>query len=271
MDEPKLNRFAVIGNPINHSMSPYIHQSFANQQGVELSYEKILCEKTDFEETVRQFFAEGGCGLNITTPFKSDAAQLVDSCSEIASASQSVNTIYADQQTGKLIGTSTDGKGWLSDIQRLQIDLKNSRVLVIGAGGAARILVNQLLLEATDCIHVANRTLANAQHLANEKVTASDLNEVPDKPWDLIINTLSVGWQGSFPEINVKPHSRSKAYDLNYGKGALPFHKWFVDAGGEDSFFYGGWGMLVEQAAASFHLWWHKKPDTTELIKAGHL
>lgn len=270
MDEPKLNRFAVIGNPIDHSLSPYIHQSFASQFNLRLSYEKILATEDSFSSKVKQFFAEGGRGLNITTPFKSMAADLVNSCSIAATAGHSVNTIYIDQQTGLLVGESTDGCGWLAAARRCNITLENSRILVIGAGGAARIIINQLLSEAVQAIHVCNRTESRAKQLINEKITASGLNDIPATTWDLIINTLSVGWQGNFPLLNITVSTKTKAYDLNYGKGAQSFNNWFLGAGGQAAYFYDGWGMLVEQAAESFYLWWKKKPLTVEIINKGN-
>ena len=269
MHELKLNRCAVIGNPVNHSMSPYIHASFARQFDIELSYEKIQAEPSNFEKTVMQFFADGGRGMNVTVPFKSKAAKLVDQCSVVAKTSDSVNTIYKDASTGLLVGDSTDGHGWTADIQRLAISLNNKNILLIGAGGAARIIINQLQSASCGIIHVCNRTEERAQQLANKQVTASGLQDIPGIQWDLIINTLSVGWQGSYPEINIKISPQTKAYDLNYGSGAEAFKQFFIGRGGQGSFFYDGWGMLVEQAAASFFIWWGKRPSTAALIANG--
>ncbi|MFT5451469.1 MAG: shikimate dehydrogenase [Enterobacterales bacterium] len=269
MDEHKLNRFAVIGNPVSHSQSPSIHQAFAEQYGIKLSYEKLLSEPEDFQQSVLQFFAEGGQGLNITTPFKADAAALADRCSVMAELSESVNTLYLDKDSGELVGESTDGAGWFEDAKRLSINLSGARVLVIGAGGAARVVINQLLLESVQLIHVCNRTLSKAEKLIDSGVTASNLEEIPSNSWDLIINTLSVGWQGNYPTLNVEVCASTKAYDLNYGQGAEAFQKWFLEAGGLSANSYEGWGMLVEQAALSFSIWLNKKPDTTALIEKG--
>jgi shikimate dehydrogenase len=269
MDEHKLNRFAVIGNPVAHSQSPSIHQAFAKQFGIKLSYEKILSEPEEFQGRVLQFFAEGGRGLNITTPFKADAAALADRCTKMADISQSVNTLYLDKDSGELVGESTDGAGWVKDIKRLSINLRGAKVLVIGAGGAARVLINQLLLESVQLIHVCNRTLSKAEKLIDSAVTASNLEEIPKNSWDLIINTLSVGWQGNYPMLNVEVNSATKAYDLNYGQGAEAFQQWFIEVGGLSKNSYEGWGMLVEQAALSFSIWLNKKPDTTALIEKG--
>ncbi len=271
MDNNKPGRFAVVGNPVAHSMSPAIHQSFARQFGLQLNYEKILAEKNNFTQIVTAFFQQGGNGLNITTPFKSQAAAFVDDCSPVASASNSVNTLFMGE-SGVIRGDSTDGRGWLSDIRRLKIDLKNKNVLLIGAGGAARIILNALLDEPVKSIHICNRTehRATDRLLANEKkLTASNLSEIPQTKWDLIINSLSVGWQGKYPEIQLQIHEHSTAYDLNYGQGAEPFKAWFLDLGGKKSAFHDGWGMLVEQAAESFNLWWQLRPETEEIIKSG--
>jgi shikimate dehydrogenase len=269
MDEHKLNRFAVIGNPVSHSQSPSIHQSFAEQCGIKLSYEKLLSEREQFNHRVLQFFAEGGQGMNVTTPFKADAAALADRCSKAAEICQSVNTLYIDKDSGELVGESTDGAGWIIDAKRLSINLSQAKVLVIGAGGAARVLVKQLLLESVLLIHVANRTQSKAESLIESGVTASNLEEIPSLSWDIIINTLSVGWQGKYPRLNVEVSTETKAYDLNYGQGADAFKQWFINSGGLGSRIYDGWGMLVEQAALSFSIWLNKKPETTALIEKG--
>ncbi|RLA04903.1 MAG: shikimate dehydrogenase [Gammaproteobacteria bacterium] len=271
MKSSSSNRFAVIGNPVAHSQSPHIHQSFAQQFSVNLSYKKILTDEAQLKKVVDQFFADGGKGLNVTTPFKSAAAALADSCSEVAKASNSVNTLYLDPDTGLLVGDSTDGRGWLTDIHRLKIALEGSNVLIIGAGGAARVLVSQLLCEPVARLHVCNRTKQRAEELVDSKVTASGLDDIPENNWNLIINTLSVGWQGQYPSIMACVNKETCAYDLNYGKGAVAFKKWFIQSGGQVGLFNDGWGMLVEQAAASFNIWWNKKPDTKELISSGCL
>ncbi len=271
MDKNKPGKFAVVGNPVAHSMSPSIQQRFARQFGLQLSYEKIQADKNNFRQTVADFFQQGGHGLNITTPFKSLAAEFVDDCSPVARASNSVNTLFMDD-SGVIKGESTDGRGWLSDIRRLNIDLKDKNVLLIGAGGAARIILNALLDEPIKSLHICNRTEHRATDLliAYEKqVTASNLTEIPDTKWDLIINSLSVGWQGKYPEIQLQIHEHCTAYDLNYAQGAEPFKAWFLDLGGKKSAFHDGWGMLVEQAAESFNIWWQLRPETDEIIKSG--
>jgi len=271
LDIKQPGRFAVVGNPIAHSMSPSIHQSFARQFGLQLSYEKILAEKNNFNETVTTFFQQGGDGLNITTPFKSMAAEYAEKCSAFAMACNSVNTLYRDE-SGVIRGDSTDGRGWLSDISRLNIDLRDKHVLIMGAGGAARIILNALLDEPVKSIHICNRTEHRATDLlvaTENRLTASNLTEIPDTKWDLIINSLSVGWHGKYPDIHIQLNEHSTAYDLNYGQGAEPFKERFLDLGGKQSAFYDGWGMLVEQAAESFYIWWQMRPETAEMIKSG--
>ena len=268
MHEPKLNKFAVIGNPVEHSKSPIIHQCFAKQFGITLSYDKILATKDNFSDVVMRFFSEGGTGLNITTPFKSAAAELVNRCSVEAKQCQSVNTVSIDS-SGLLVGNSTDGVGWLRDIKRNNTRLNNSNVLVIGAGGAGRMIINQLGNEALGSLHVCNRTVSKVRQLENEITTVSSLTDIPDRHWDLMINTLPVGWHGKFPEINVTPAGNTRAYDLNYGDGAAAFLRWYLDKGGQQDLFMNGWGMLVEQAAESFNIWLNLVPDTTQLILDG--
>jgi len=269
MAEPTLNRFAVIGNPVAHSLSPDIHQAFARQFGIRLSYEKILAEPDTFQQVVERFFADGGKGLNITTPFKSLAVECIDKCSLMAKASNSVNTIYKNDD-GELVGETTDGRGWLTDIRRLKIQLQDKNILVIGAGGAARILINTLLEESIQSLHVCNRTVERAQQLVNsQKLSASGLDGIPETCWDLIVNTLSGGWHGQYPKIMATVTDTTYAYDLNYGEGAQSFRQWFLDNGGVQDKFNGGWGMLVEQAAESFNYWWNLRPVTDELIENG--
>jgi len=186
MSELSRSRFAVIGNPVAHSMSPLIHQAFADQFGINLCYEKILAEEETFQQVVDQFFAEGGKGLNITTPFKSLAAAYASDCSAIAKASNSVNTLFYDD-AGNLRGDSTDGRGWLADIRRLGINLIDKNVLVIGAGGAARIIINTLLSEPIRGLHICNRTEQRAYEALDEvelakKCYCEGLNEAIIKP-----------------------------------------------------------------------------------------
>jgi shikimate dehydrogenase len=271
MDEPELNRFAVIGNPVAHSLSPYIHQSFAGQFDLSLCYNKILVDKGGFQSTLQQFFAEGGRGLNITTPFKSIAADTLKNCSATAQKCHSVNTILIDD-SGDLRGESTDGEGWLADVRRLKIMLQGKNVLVIGAGGAASIIVDVLQDDELQALHICNRTEQSTDQflqLNNDKVTASGLNNIPSLEWDLVINTLPVGWGGDYPSLNVSVTDTTYAYDLNYGRGAQAFLRWFFNQGGKQNQFSDGWGMLVEQAAGSFYHWWNRKPSTAQLIAAG--
>ncbi len=268
MNKTEKEKFAVIGNPVSHSCSPDIHQAFASQFGISLIYEKMLATGDNFNEIVDNFFSTGGRGLNITTPFKSLAARYVSCCSHTAKKSNSVNTLYYND-TGVLSGDSTDGRGWLADIQRLNIDLAESKILVVGAGGVARIIINTLLSQPITSLHVCNRTKHRAEDLldpSKKQLSASGLQEIPDKQWDLVINTLSVGWQGTYPDIDVHIKSQSVAYDVNYGQGAKPFKGYFTTRGGQEALFYDGWGMLVEQAAESFNLWWGRRPETGAII-----
>ncbi len=273
MPEQKLNgtcqHFAVIGNPIEHSQSPMIHQSFAQQMGVELNYKKILATKENIDDVIGDFFNGGGRGLNITTPFKEDAARIATKCSEVVKRCNSANTLFIDSESNQLRAESTDGLGWRSDLAHCGINLENKNVLVIGAGGAARVLVDQLLSESVETIHVCNRTESKAEELQNNRVTISGLENIPSRQWHLIINTLSVGWHGDYPAINATVADGTAVYDLNYGKGADVFKSWFLRSGGERSLFHDGWGMLVEQAALSFNHWWGLKVDTSELIASG--
>ena len=266
------NYCAVIGNPISHSLSPQIHQAFAAQFSMPLRYERLQATKETFAATVQQFFATGGMGLNVTTPFKEMAFVLCDETCSMSQAAHSCNTLY--QQDGKLVGTTTDGYGWLNDIRRLDINLSGKSILLLGAGGANRILYHTLL-ENTDALNPASIVWANRS--LDKLLTQPDhrlvikvpLDQIPAMAYDLVINGISVGWQHEFPELALSISPSALVYDLNYGDGAKPFHHWATKAGANEQLCVDGWGMLVGQAAKSFEIWWDKQPETIELIEQG--
>jgi shikimate dehydrogenase len=260
---------AVIGKPIKHSLSPQIHQQFASQFDMTIDYQRLSCEPEDFALTVQAFFAAGGKGMNVTTPFKEAARAIADDVSPESQLANSCNTLF--MREGLLCGITTDGDGWLEDIERLAIRLASSRILLLGVGGASRIILQKLLSLPRDSapaeIVIANRTESKiAPLLTDKRLSGYGLFDIPGTSYDLIINGLSTGWQDSFPELQPGLANGATGYDLNYGQGAEPFKHWFMKQGAQC---YDGWGMLVNQAALSFATWWHKKPDTKALIEAG--
>ena len=266
-----INRCAVIGNPIQHSRSPQIHQHFAGQFDMPLVYERIQGETDSFEALVQTYFSDGGRGLNITTPFKEQAFAMAQVKHTSASAAKSGNTLWMADE--RLHVASTDGEGWYRHIQELGIELVGKRILILGAGGAGRVIIEQLrsLAVASEVV-VANRTVEKLTGLQlTGNLTGSSLDDIPALSYDLIINSLSTGWQNAFPDLSIPISADTLAYDLNYADGSRSFRDWFHTNGGKAEQFYDGWGMLVCQAALSFELWWGKTPAVSKLIQAPEL
>lgn len=260
------DRYGVIGNPIAHSRSPDIHRLFAEQTGEHITYERILATRQDFTQVVRQFQDDGGKGLNVTLPFKHDACELVDQITELADHAGAVNTLLL-QDDGTCIGANTDGIGLLRDLKKsLQLPLHARKILVLGAGGAARGIIEPLLGERPDILLIANRTKANARAIADTfqeagPVWGCSLDEIPSRPFDLILHATSAGLQHrdlALPAGLVGSHTC--CYDLMYGDTPSPFMQWGREQGAERV--VDGFGMLLEQAAESFYLWRGKRPDT---------
>ena len=195
------DRYAVIGNPVEHSKSPDIHRLFADQTGENISYEKILADDYNFFEVVTDFFNSGGKGLNVTVPFKNLAFEFVDEHSEFAKHASAVNTIY-QLPGGRYFGANTDGIGLLRDLKKtLRLQLQNKKILIIGAGGATQGIVEPLLVESPAELIIANRTVNKAESIAKQleefgAITSSGLQEIPIKIYDLILHTTSAGLQG---------------------------------------------------------------------------
>jgi len=268
-----IDHYAVIGHPIEHSKSPQIHAAFARQTGEHLEYGRILGRLDDFAEDVRHFVAEGGRGLNVTVPFKEQAWQLLADRSDRAEAAGAVNTILV-LDGGLLRGDNTDGVGLVRDLTvNHGFDFAGKRVLLLGAGGAARGVLRPLLDAGPAALVVANRTTSKALDLAGHAgaaVQGCGLEDLSgrcgaDGPFDLIINATSSGLDGQVP---VLPDDCLGAggwvYDLLYGAVPTPFCRWGREHGAEKVL--DGLGMLVEQAAESFLLWRGVRPDTAPVI-----
>ena len=271
------DKYAVIGNPISHSKSPLIHQMFAAQNGQDISYEAILAPLDGFAATVERLRNEGYKGCNVTVPFKFEAFQLATR-DVIAGIAKAVNTLkFADDQ---IMGYNTDGIGLTDDLQfNLEINLKNERVLLVGAGGAASSVVHALA-NLGAIVTIVNRNREKAQLLATPRLSFSANNakkydshrivalgyaDLADQQFDIIINATSAGLTNS--EIPLPPTifaPDALAYDMMYGR-ETPFMKFAREHGA--AVVSDGLGMLVEQAAESFFLWHNVRPDSQAVLK----
>lgn len=266
----QLKRFAVFGNPIAHSKSPIIHQAFAQSLDIELVYERRLAPVDGFAQSVESFFAEKGIGANVTLPFKEQAFDLCQVTTQRAKVAGAVNTLW--QQEGVLHGDNTDGLGLVKDMTaNLGWQLSGKHMLILGAGGAVRGIIEPLVAAGIASITVANRTLERAQHLANDMAAhkiAIDVTELAaiKGQYDVVINAISAGLKGEMPPLPSSLVSQNGyCYDLLYANGDTPFIAWAKQQGIKHT--ADGLGMLVEQAAASFNQWLAASPQTLPVIR----
>lgn len=262
--------YAVFGNPIAQSKSPIIHAEFAKQTGQDLQYTKELIPLDSFAESVRNFFAQpNGKGLNITVPFKVDAFNLVDELTPRAKIAGAINFI-AKTANGKLLGDNTDGIGMVNDMLNIGWTIKNKRILILGAGGAVRGVLQPLLDQNPISITIANRTLSKAeelvQHFQSEILCATEYSQLAGHEFDLIINGTSASLHGDLPPLPEKILSNTACcYDMMYGAEPTVFLKWALE--NKSAQIADGLGMLVNQAAEAFYLWRGVKPDAVRVIE----
>lgn len=264
------DQYAVIGNPINHSKSPVIHQLFAKQTGQDLSYNTLLSPLDEFETTVRSFFSQDGKGLNVTVPFKQNAWHYADKLTESTKRAGAVNTLWMDENS-QLCGDNTDGIGLVTDIEvNQQVSLKNKKVLILGAGGAVRGILEPVINREPAAITIANRTVSKADKLADDfadlmAMDISNFTELNDT-FDIIINGTSASLQGDLPPLPEKIVGvQTVCYDMMYSHTQTPFNQWAQQQGSIMQI--DGLGMLVEQAAAAFSIWRGIKPETGSILK----
>lgn len=271
--ETLLDHYAVMGNPIAHSQSPFIHQAFAQQVDHILTYIPLLVgmQPGEFAQAVHDFQQRGGKGLNITVPFKEEAYALAEVRSERAERAGAVNTLWFDAQ-GQLVGDNTDGVGLIRDIQRNHgTQVAGKRLLILGAGGAVRGVLGPLLDEAPQCCVIANRTVAKAQALAElfsrqGQVTACAYTALVGQHFDLIINGTSAGLQNQLPPLPDDILTEiGGCYDMLYGRTPTLFTQWAREHAA--SYALDGLGMLVEQAAEAFYLWRGVMPQTLPVVQ----
>jgi len=271
-----IDQYAVFGNPISHSRSPEIHAAFATQLGHQFSYVRIEAPLDDFVGAVQSFRRSGGIGANVTVPFKLAAFALATEHSARAVAAGAANTLcFGLRQDDAVFADNTDGVGLVRDIrQNLRQAITGRRVLVLGAGGAARSVLAALAAEAPAELAIANRTLFKAQRLLMDlspcfgdlHAHVIDVAALPGHRFDLVINATSASLFEDLPLIPpacFDPHAL--AYDMMYGKGLTPFLALARNAGAQT---VDGVGMLVEQAAEACWLWRGVRPDTKPVIEA---
>lgn len=263
--------YAVVGNPIGHSLSPRIHQAFAKQASQHMSYEALELPVAQFDAGVEKFFASGGGGLNVTVPFKQDAYAWVTEHDPLAEAAQAVNTIVPTA-TG-YCGYNTDGQGLLVDLTRnLNLELANARILLLGAGGAAQGVIAPLLDSGAQSLTLANRTAAKAERLAARFAPSAQQAGVQlqmltlaqaGADYDLVINATAGSIAGVGDLVSAKSLAGAVCYDMMYGPSTA-FCEFAQASNARASL--DGLGMLVEQAAAAFQLWRKAEVDTGPIL-----
>ena len=271
---PAPARYAVLGNPVAHSQSPFIHAAFARQTGQAIEYGRVLCALDGFEAAVRAFEAAGGRGCNVTVPFKFEVPALAAHLSERAALAQAANTLRFEADGWH--ADNTDGVGLLRDIElNAGCPLAGRRVLLIGAGGAAAGVLGPLVQARPAEVVVANRTAAKAEALvARHRDLAAACGvrlgvaslEAPGEAFDVVLNASASSLKGEaspVPEAVLRPGTL--AVDLMYGPAAEPFLRWAGAAGAQPR---DGLGMLVEQAAEAFHGWRGVRPQTAPVLTA---
>lgn len=261
-----INQYTVIGQPIAHSLSPVVHQLFGELTQRMINYTRTEATADSFVQIVKDFQASGAKGCNVTAPFKELAASVCDRLAPLALRAGSVNTIHMHRD-GSRIGHNTDGLGLVVDIRtNKRRELESSRILLLGAGGAARGVLAPLLATKPAELHIANRTAAKAETLASlfsdlGSITSGGYDDLSaDKPYDVIINATTPAADGGMPELSEALVGKSTlVYDMTYATSDTAFMQWGKSLGGSAS---NGLGMLVEQAAESYLIWEGARPKT---------
>jgi shikimate dehydrogenase len=261
--------YAVFGNPINHSKSPAIHRQFADQTSQDMNYSKQLVDEGQFEAAAKAFFEQGGKGLNITVPFKLDAYRFANKLSPRAERAGAVNTL-AILSDGQILGDNTDGIGMVHDMHNLGWQIEGKRVLILGAGGAVRGVLQPLLAENPAEVVIVNRTFTKADELAKSfhdlgNIKALTYEKLAEESFDIVVNGTSASLQGELPPLpNGLLAPDASCYDMMYGATPTPFLHWASEQGAART--ADGLGMLVGQAAEAFYLWRSQRPEVTSVI-----
>ncbi len=265
-------QFAVFGNPIEQSKSPQIHSRFAQQFNIAMDYRKILSTAELFENDLQEFFtSKGGNGCNVTAPFKEQAYNKCEILTPTAQKARAVNTVYLDEKK-RLCGHNSDGAGLVNDLlNNQQVTLAGSNILILGAGGATRGILEPVIAQQPASIILANRTVEKAEQLSREfsdlykiHTTSTENPQYPATP-DLLINATSASLTANLPVSDrnlVGP--ATVCYDLAYKQEPTAFLNWAADCGAAKTI--DGKGMLAEQAAISFEIWTRHRPATSDVI-----
>lgn len=266
----KPDQYVVIGNPVAHSKSPAIHAQFAAQTGESIAYERLAAPLDDFAACVQHFMQSGGRGANVTVPFKLEAFALATQLTPRAQAAGAVNTLSFED--GRIVGDNTDGVGLVRDIvHNAGVVLEDRRILLLGAGGAARGVVMPLLAERPQQLVVANRTFARAQELVQSFPAAASVLKAAafddlSGQFDVIINATSASLSADLPAVPATLFGPQVfVYDMMYAATPTVFMQWAAQHGARVR---DGLGMLVEQAAESFFVWRGARPDTAPVYAA---
>lgn len=268
-----MDKYAVVGHPIGHSLSPQIHREFAAETGQDLEYQAVELGLDKFAEQIRQMQSSGYKGINVTVPFKQLAWELSDRLSPRAQDAKSVNTLLF-QDDGLIAGDNTDGIGLSRDlIANHDVLISHRKILILGAGGAVRGVLGPLLIRKPDLVTIANRTVEKVQKLAEDfshvwDVQTCSYEDLGLEKYDLIINGTSAGLNDEIPPIPDEILGiNSVCYDMMYNiHKPTAFVQWAMQKGALRSF--DGLGMLVEQAAESFFIWRGVRPQTAAVIQS---
>jgi shikimate dehydrogenase len=266
-----VSKYTVFGNPIAQSKSPSIHQMFAKQAGLRIEYDRTFATKDNFIPSLKDFFLNPNAkGCNVTSPFKEQVAKWVNELSVSAKVAGAVNTVIR-KKDGTFLGDTTDGQGLVQDLMRLGVQVKGARILLLGAGGAARGVLQSILALEPRLLMIANRTEEKAQQLASllpqDNFIGLGLNQLNDvqQSFDLIINSTSASLTGDLPPIpDSIIISSACVYDMSYADKPTVFLQYAQKLGVLNTF--DGLGMLVGQAAESFYLWTGFRPDVAPVI-----
>jgi shikimate dehydrogenase len=265
------DQYALFGYPVQHSWSPFIHGMFARQTGQDMAYRLHESPPERFRSDVLAFFSAGGRGINVTLPHKRAAADLVNELTPRAQLADAVNTVAKHGE--QLVGDNTDGAGLLADLtHNLGLAFEAPRILLLGAGGAARGALEPLMSLRPRLMVIANRNAERAEALAEEfaefgPVSGCAFGRLEHHGFDLIVNATSASLRGEVPLIPIRVvESTTVCYDMAYGVGDTPFVAWARRLGAARA--ESGWGMLVEQAAEAFELWRGVRPDTRPVLEA---
>jgi shikimate dehydrogenase len=270
--EGKPDQYGLVGHPVAHSWSPFIHGMFAQATAQNLSYRLFDITPQAFRRDILHLFTSGVRGLNVTLPHKQAAADLVNELTPRATRAQAVNTIAFFEDT-TLLGDNTDGVGLIFDLeQNMKLQLGDARVLILGAGGAVRGVLGPLLESEVREVVIANRTAQKAMSLAAEfadlgQISGCGFSQIGKGPFDLIINATSASLRGDLPPLpDGLVGETTVCYDMAYGRAQTPFTAWATAQ--HAALACKGWGMLVEQAAEAFLLWRGIRPNTRPVLDA---